>query len=90
MALTLVIGNYNYSSWSLRAWIFLRHFHVPFTTVRIALDQPDTLANLAQHSPSKKVQRIAAFVDFGSYPLGALFGPCCRPISRVAGRWKRT
>ena len=53
--LTLVIGNKNYSSWSLRAWLLLRHSGVPFDEVRVALSQPDTIENLRQHSPSLKV-----------------------------------
>lgn len=35
--LTLVFGNKNYSSWSLRPWIFLKYFNVPFEEKRIAL-----------------------------------------------------
>ncbi len=31
MALDLYIGNKNYSSWSLRAWLLLRHLNIPFT-----------------------------------------------------------
>ncbi len=33
----LVIGNKNYSSWSLRPWILLRHGHIRFDEVRIPL-----------------------------------------------------
>ena len=40
MALTLYIGNYNYSSWSLRAWQVLRKTELPFTSVVIDLDVP--------------------------------------------------
>ena len=41
MPATLVIGNKNYSSWSLRPWLLLRHFGVPFDEVRLPLDTPD-------------------------------------------------
>lgn len=34
---TLYIGNRSYSSWSLRAWLLLRHFQVPFEARRLAL-----------------------------------------------------
>ena len=34
---TLVIGQKNYSSWSMRAWLLLRHLGLPFTEVRIPL-----------------------------------------------------
>jgi glutathione S-transferase len=53
--LTLVIGNKNYSSWSLRPWLFLRHHAVPFLEIRIALDQPDTAARIADYSPAGRV-----------------------------------
>jgi glutathione S-transferase len=54
-ALTLVIGNKNYSSWSLRPWVLLRHMGVPFTELRIALSQPHTSAALKEHSPTGRV-----------------------------------
>lgn len=34
---TLVIGNKNYSSWSLRPWLWMRQAGIPFTEKRIAL-----------------------------------------------------
>ena len=55
MALTLVIGNKAYSSWSLRPWILLRHAAVPFEEVRIPLYRDDSAAALARWSPSGKV-----------------------------------
>jgi len=53
--LTLVIGNKNYSSWSLRPWLLLHHFGQTFLEVRIPLNQPDTRTRLQQYSPSLKV-----------------------------------
>jgi len=51
----LVIGNKNYSTWSLRPWLLLTHFEVSFTEVMESL-QPDMLGvRLAQYSDSKKV-----------------------------------
>jgi glutathione S-transferase len=50
--LTLVIGNKNYSSWSLRPWLVLRQIGVPFGEVRIPLYRPDTLGELRAWSPS--------------------------------------
>ena len=35
--LRLVIGNCNYSSWSLRPWFFLRHHQIDFETTRVSL-----------------------------------------------------
>ena len=51
----LVIGNHNYSSWSLRPWLALKHLGVPFRLERIALDQPDTAARIRRHSPGGRV-----------------------------------
>lgn len=38
--LKLYIGNYNYSSWSLRPWLILRKAELPFTEEVIDLDVP--------------------------------------------------
>ena len=38
----LVIGNKNYSSWSLRAWLVLREAGIEFEERRIVLDEPGT------------------------------------------------
>jgi glutathione S-transferase len=53
--LTLVIGNKNYSSWSLRPWLLLREKHVPFTEIRIPLYQPGSAQQIARYSPAGKV-----------------------------------
>ena len=53
--LTLVIGNKNYSSWSLRGWLFLKHTGAPFLEIRIPLEQADTKARIAQYSPAGRV-----------------------------------
>lgn len=55
MALTLVIGNKNYSSWSLRPWLAMKMAGVAFDQIRIPLDQADTKANILRHSPTGKV-----------------------------------
>ncbi len=54
-ALTLVIGNHNYSSWSLRPWLLLRMHDMDFAVIRIPLDEPGTAAALAAHSPTARV-----------------------------------
>jgi glutathione S-transferase len=53
--LTLVIGNKNYSSWSLRPWLLLRHTNLRFTEVRVPLSLPGTADALKAYSPSGKV-----------------------------------
>jgi glutathione S-transferase len=53
--LHLVIGNKNYSSWSLRPWIAMKEKGVDFTETVIALDMPDTAQKIAAASPSGRV-----------------------------------
>jgi glutathione S-transferase len=55
MALTLVIGNKNYSSWSLRPWLLLRHYGVDFDEVRLSLDTPGFREQVARWSPTGRV-----------------------------------
>ncbi len=51
----LVIANKAYSSWSLRPWILLRHFAIPFEEEVIALYKPDTAARIADYSGAGRV-----------------------------------
>jgi len=53
--LTLVIGNKNYSSWSLRAWLAMKQAGLEFAEVRIPLDWPTTHEEIRRYSPSGKV-----------------------------------
>ncbi len=52
MALKLVIGNKNYSSWSLRAWLLLSEAGIPFEEIRIPLDTRDCAAQIRRYSPA--------------------------------------
>jgi glutathione S-transferase len=52
--LKLVVANKAYSSWSLRPWILLAHFKIPFEDVTIPLDLPETRAMILEHSPAGK------------------------------------
>jgi glutathione S-transferase len=51
----LVIGDKNVSSWSMRPWLVLKHFGIPFEETMIRLARPDSSANILAHSPSGKV-----------------------------------
>ena len=53
--LTLVIGNKNYSSWSMRPWIAMKSAGLAFNEIRIPLDQPDSKTRILTHSPNGKV-----------------------------------
>lgn len=53
--LTLVIGNKNYSSWSLRPWLALKATGQAFDEVLILLRQPDSKARILSHSAAGKL-----------------------------------
>jgi glutathione S-transferase len=53
--LQLVIGNKNYSSWSLRPWMALTMAGIPFRETVIPLDTPETAGLIAQHSAAGRV-----------------------------------
>ena len=55
MSLALVIGNKNYSSWSLRPWLAMKQAGLAFDEVRISLRQPGTTQRILQYSPSGRV-----------------------------------
>lgn len=55
MRAQLVIGNKNYSSWSLRPWLAARHAGIAFDEIRIALYTPESAAQIRHYSPSGKV-----------------------------------
>ena len=54
-ALELVVGNRNYSSWSLRPWLLLRHLGLEFTERQFELDTPEFEATIATLSPTGRV-----------------------------------
>jgi len=58
--LKLVIGNKNYSSWSMRPWVVLKAFGIPFEEVRIALRRPETASSIARYSAAG---RLPVLVD---------------------------
>lgn len=51
----LIIGNKNYSSWSLRPWLLLSFHGIPFEEIRVPLYQPDSRRVLARYSEAGKV-----------------------------------
>ncbi len=51
----LIIGNRNYSSWSLRAWLLLKAFNVDFDEQLVELFHPSARPTLEAHSPTGKV-----------------------------------
>ena len=57
---TLIIGNKNYSSWSLRPWLVLRYLGIDFDEVRLALDTPEFKSQILRYSA---VGRVPVFQD---------------------------
>ncbi|MES9902083.1 MAG: glutathione S-transferase [Sedimenticola sp.] len=53
--MTLVIGNQNYSSWSLRPWLFLRHHQMPFNCTKVSLFSDTMAADLKPYFSDGKV-----------------------------------
>jgi glutathione S-transferase len=51
----LVIGNKNYSSWSLRPWIAMKVLGLAFDEVRIPLYRPGSKEQILRHSPAGRV-----------------------------------
>ena len=56
--LQIVIGNKKYSSWSLRGWLALELTGAPYEEIVVALDMPDTAANIAKYSPAGRVPTL--------------------------------
>ena len=55
MSLTLVIGNKNYSSWSLRAWLAMKQAGIAFNETNIVLNRPESREKILRYSPSGRV-----------------------------------
>ena len=56
--LRLVIGNKNYSSWSMRPWVLLRHFGIGFDEIKLRFDfTPGSpfYRELARYTPAARV-----------------------------------
>jgi glutathione S-transferase len=66
MAYTLVIGQKNYSSWSMRAWLLLRTVGAPFEEVTVPLYRPDSHATVRGHGGETGL--VPVLVDDG-FPI---------------------
>lgn len=53
--LTLVIGNKNYSSWSLRPWLLMREMDIPFGEILLPLDTPEFYDTIGTYTGSARV-----------------------------------
>ncbi|MFO1219066.1 MAG: glutathione S-transferase family protein [Burkholderiaceae bacterium] len=57
----LLIGNKNYSSWSMRPWVLMRHFGIPFDEVMVRFD--------AMAAGSRFKQRVTQVSPAGRVPV---------------------
>jgi len=58
MKLQLVIGNKNYSSWSMRPWVLLRQAQIPFEEIQLKFDEAGgklSVAGIQKYSAAGKV-----------------------------------
>jgi len=81
---TIYIGNKNYSSWSLRGWLMLKHAGVDFDEVVIPLSEASTRATILRHSPSGKVPALqhGDHLVWDSLAIGEYLAELC-PSARL-------
>src|SRR5262245_34562544 len=53
--LQLIIGNKNYSSWSMRAWVLLRQAGIPFEEIQLKFDENSHPVGIEFYSPTGRV-----------------------------------
>jgi glutathione S-transferase len=80
-ARTLVIGNRNYSSWSLRAYLLLRHVGVEAEVLRLPLDTPEFRARIGAYSPTA---RLPVLIDGDLTVFDSL--AICEYAAELSGR----
>ena len=92
----LVIANKSYSSWSMRPWLLMRMFEIPFDEVVIPLDLPSSAAAIGAYTPAGKVPVLVdgdiriwdslAIVEYlaETYPERRIWpaDPCARALAR--------
>ena len=58
VSLELLIANKAYSSWSMRPWMLLEQFGIPFEEIVVPLDQPDSKARMRAINPAGKAPAL--------------------------------
>ena len=79
--LLLTIGNRNYSSWSLRPWILLKHLGLPFAERQVPLDTPEFANTIGAMSPTRRVPVL----DHGPLRIWDSLS-ICEYVCELAGR----
>jgi glutathione S-transferase len=83
--LTLVIGNRNYSSWSLRPWLALTWLGVPFSEVLVRLSIPSFKTEIAKWGPHGRVPILQA----GDLTIWDSLAICEYVAEITGGGWPR-
>jgi len=66
MALQLIIGNKNYSSWSMRPWVLMRQAEIPFEEIQIRFDSFEADSVFKRRVQAiNPVGKVPALVDDG-------------------------
>jgi glutathione S-transferase len=82
--LKLIIGNKNYSSWSLRAWLHLRESGIDFEEVRVPLFSGDWRETLRQYTPAGRVP-VLIDGDITIWDSFAIFEHICERNPKAIG-----
>lgn len=95
MSYTLYIGNKNYSTWSLRAWVLMKVAGIAFREQRLLLYQPDSPSRLRRVSPSARVPCLhdGATIVWDSLAIAEYLAerhPGIWPADPVARAWARS
>jgi glutathione S-transferase len=79
MTYDLIIGDYAYSSWSLRAWLLFEKFNIPRKLHRVSFKQGGVPEQMPQFAPAKTVPTIPT-------PEGAIVGESLAIAEELASR----
>ncbi len=85
----IIIGNKNYSSWSLRAWLAMKAAGVPFDEIVIPLYRPESKAMILEHDPNGRVPGLRHFTEGGDVRVWDSLAICeyLAEIFPQAGLW---
>ena len=86
MPYTLIIGEKNYSSWSLRAWLLMRHLGLPFEEVTVNLYLENSRAVVRGFGGETGIVPVLKDGDFAVWDTLAIFETL---HERYGGVWPR-
>jgi glutathione S-transferase len=84
----LVIANRNYSSWSLRAWLYLTESNIRFDEIRIPLFTDDWQSEVAKYSPAGRLP-VLLDDDIAVWDTMAIIGHLLEKHPQAVG-WPRS